>query len=68
MFKMFMTTPELQAHHRHLLNSLAMLDKAAPGWSKEDRARAETTRRNLQAELSRVEGDLHMAGARKLAC
>ena len=60
----FMTTAELQSHHRHLLNSLALLDKAEPGWSKADRERAIATRRNLQKELARVEGDLHMAGAR----
>ena len=60
----FMTTAELQSHHRHLLNSLALLDKAEPGWSKADRERAIATRRNLQKELVRVEGDLHMAGAR----
>ncbi|MFP5419916.1 MAG: hypothetical protein ACLGID_00415 [Gammaproteobacteria bacterium] len=63
----FMTTEELQKHHRHLLNSLALLDKAEPGWSKADRARGQATRRNLQQEIGRVEGDLHMAGARAKA-
>ena len=60
----FMTTDEMQKHHRHLLNSLALLDKAEPGWSKADRERGEATRCNLRKELARVEGDLHMAGAR----
>lgn len=60
----FMTTAELMAHHRDLLNSLALLDKAAPGWNKADRERGQATRRNLQQEIGRVEGDLHMAGAR----
>lgn len=60
----FMTTDGMQKHHRHLLNSLALLDKAEPGWSKADRERGEATRRNLRKELARVEGDLHMAGAR----
>lgn len=60
----FMTTEELQKHHRHLLNSLALLDKAAPGWNKADRERGQVTRRNLLQEIGRVEGDLHMAGAR----
>lgn len=59
----FMTTEELQKHHRHLLNSLALLDKAAPGWNKADRERGQATRRHLQQEIGRVEGDLHMAGA-----
>ncbi|WP_339731476.1 hypothetical protein [uncultured Pseudomonas sp.] len=59
----FMTTTELMAHHRDLLNSLALLDKAAPGWNKADRERGQATRRNLQQEIGRVEGDLHMAGA-----
>lgn len=59
----FMTTEELQKHHRHLINSIALLDKAAPGWNKADRERGQATRRNLQQELGRVEGDLHMAGA-----
>lgn len=60
----FMTTAELMAHHRDLLNSLALLDKAAPGWNKADRKRGEATRRNLLDEVGRVEGDLCMAGAR----
>lgn len=63
----FMTTDELQKHHRHLLNSLALLDKAEPGWNKADRERAIATRRNLQQEIGRVEGDLHMAGARRIS-
>lgn len=63
----FMTTVELQQHHRHLLNSLALLDKAAPAWNKADRQRGEATRRNLQLEIGRVEGDLHMAGARAMS-
>lgn len=63
----FMTTAELMAHHRDLLNSLALLDKAAPAWNKADRERGQATRRNLQQEIGRVEGDLHMAGARAKA-
>lgn len=63
----FMTTDELMAHHRDLLNSLALLDKAAPSWNKADRERGQATRRNLQQEIGRVEGDLHMAGARAKA-
>ena len=63
----FMTTTELQQHHRHLLNSIALLDKAAPGWSHQDRERGEVTKRNLRQELARVEGELHMAGARALS-
>ena len=63
----FMTTDELQKHHRHLLNSLALLDKASPAWNKEDRERGAATRRNLQQEIGRVEGDLHMAGARAMS-
>lgn len=59
-----MSTEEMQQHHRHLLNSLALLDKAAAGWSPEDRARGEVTRRNLQREIGRVEGDLHLVGTR----
>lgn len=61
----FMTTEELQKHHRHLLNSLALLDKAAPDWTKADRKRAEATRINLQQELTRVGDELHMAGQRR---
>ena len=63
----FMTTAELMAHHRDLLNSLALLDKAAPGWNKADRERGQAARRHLQQEIGRVEGDLHMAGARAKA-
>lgn len=63
----FMTTAELMAHHRDLLNALALLDKAAPGWNKADRERGQATRRNLQQEIGRVEGDLHMAGARAMS-
>jgi hypothetical protein len=65
MFKVFMTTPELMQHHRHLLSSLALLDKAEPSWNKADRERAIATRRNLQREIGCAEGDLHMAGARR---
>lgn len=59
----FMTTKELEAHHNHLIKSLARLDQASDAWNKADRARGEATRRNLQQEIGRVEGDLHMAGA-----
>ena len=59
----FMTTKELEAHHKDLIKSLARLDQASASWSKADRARGEATRRNLQQEIGRVEGDLHMAGA-----
>ncbi|WP_405120783.1 hypothetical protein [Pseudomonas leptonychotis] len=59
-----MNTEEMQQHHRHLINSLALLDKAAADWSPEDLARGEVTRRNLQREIGRVEGDLHLVGAR----
>lgn len=60
----FMTTPELQAHHRHLLNSINQLEQAAPNWGPEERPRSTATFRNLKQQVAQVEAELHMAGAR----
>ncbi|WP_339521798.1 hypothetical protein [Pseudomonas sp. EA_35y_Pfl2_R111] len=60
----FMTTAELQQHHRNLLSNIALLDKASPDWSHLDRERGEATKRNIKQEIVRVEAELHMAGAR----
>ncbi len=58
----FMTTTDLQQHHRNLLNSLDLLAKAEPGWNEDDRKRGEATRSNIEKEIESVETDLHMAG------
>lgn len=58
----FMTTEELQHHHKHLRNSLMLLDQAESGWSAADRKRGEVTRRNLDKRIDEVEAELHMAG------
>lgn len=59
----FMTSKELAIHHRDMVKNLERLNQASDRWTKADRKRGEATRRNLQQEIGRIEGDLHMAGA-----
>lgn len=46
---------ELQLHRGHLISSLMLLDKAAPGWTGADRERGLKTIDNLTNQVAEID-------------